>query len=45
MVLNLKLIRNNMREFLQAINDYPWTTFFVVISLAAIGNVSSNKNK
>lgn len=32
-----------MREFLESINDYPWTTFFVVISLIAIGNAFSNK--
>lgn len=25
-----------MREFLQAINDYPWTSFFLVLVILAI---------
>lgn len=32
-----------MREFLQAVYDYPWVTFFMVIAMVAIGNAFSNK--
>jgi hypothetical protein len=32
-----------MKEFLEAINQYPFTTFLVVIALIAIGNAFSNK--
>jgi hypothetical protein len=32
-----------MREFLQAVYDYPWTTFFVFIGLIAILNASNGK--
>lgn len=32
-----------MREFLQAIYDYPWTTFFVVIGLIAILNAANSR--
>ena len=34
-----------MREFLQAVYDYPWTTFFVVIGLIVIGDAFNNKKK
>lgn len=27
-----------VREFLQAVYDYPWTTFFVFIGLVAVMN-------
>jgi hypothetical protein len=32
-----------MREFLTAVYDYPWTTFFVVIAIIAILNSANNK--
>lgn len=32
-----------MREFLQAIYDYPWTAFFAVLGLIAILNAANNR--
>ncbi len=32
-----------MREFLQAVYDYPWTTFFVVIASIAILNAANTR--
>ena len=32
-----------MREFLEAIQDNKWTTFFVFLMLVAIGNSFNNK--
>jgi hypothetical protein len=32
-----------MREFLTAVYDYPWTTFFVVIGCIAILNAANNR--
>ncbi len=34
-----------MREFLEAIYDYPWTTFFVVLAMVSIGNAWTPKNR
>lgn len=34
-----------MREFLEAVYDYPWTAIFVTIGLIAIGNAWNGKNK
>ena len=34
-----------MREFLEAIQDNKWTTFFVFIMLVAIGNAFGSNNK
>lgn len=32
-----------MREFLKAVYDYPWTTFFMVAAMIAIGNAFNSK--
>lgn len=34
-----------MREFLEAIQDNKWTTFFVFLMLVAIGNSFNNKKQ
>jgi di/tricarboxylate transporter len=34
-----------MREVFEAVNDYPWTTFFVILGLIAIGNAFSGRNR
>lgn len=34
-----------MREFLQAIYDYPWTTFFVTVGFIAILNAANNRKR
>lgn len=32
-----------MREFLQAVYDYPWTTFFIVLASIAILNAANSR--
>lgn len=34
-----------MREFLEAVYDYPWTTFFVILGMISIGNAWNPKIK
>lgn len=32
-----------MREFLQAVCDYPWTTFFIFVGITSILNAANGK--
>jgi hypothetical protein len=34
-----------MKEFFEAINEYPWTTFFVFIMIITIAEVFKNNDK
>jgi hypothetical protein len=34
-----------MREIFEAINEYPWTTFFIFIMLVGIGNAFSGRKR
>jgi len=37
------LNQNKMKEFIETVNEYPWTSFFILIGLISIAKALSNK--